>query len=183
MIAAAAQGCPQLPTDSNAQKAYAEWLQRQPEATKDAWLAHLLMDSHSTVRREILADYQKSRGTTSWPTIALHRTIAELKTAADELQRRADHKAEVTAAQTRDKKLAKMAADPTATLRETERLVAQRSTNAYGQAAAQLADLRTVLAGTAQAGLAEQQARNLKDKNPKLNMLTSELRRKGFLPK
>jgi hypothetical protein len=45
------------------------------------------------------------------------------------------------------------------------------------------ADLREALVGTPQADLAEKQARNLKDKNPVLRKLISELRKHGFIPK
>ncbi len=76
-----------------------------------------------------------------------------------------------------------MAADPATTLRETEELVARRSTEAYRQIAMLLAELRAALAGSEQSGLAEEQARKLRTKNPTLRLLTSELRREGFLPK
>jgi hypothetical protein len=76
-----------------------------------------------------------------------------------------------------------MAADPTRTLRETEKLVKQRSTKAYRQIATLLADLREALAGNEQSGLAEEQARKLKKANPTLHRLTSELRREALLPK
>jgi hypothetical protein len=76
-----------------------------------------------------------------------------------------------------------MAVDPTQTLRKTEKLVTQRSGEAYCQIATLLAELRDALAGTEQSGLAEQQAQKLKSKNPTLHLLTRELRRQGFLPK
>jgi hypothetical protein len=76
-----------------------------------------------------------------------------------------------------------MAADPMPTLRETEKLVAQRSTDSYHQLATLLADLREALAGSDQSDLAEKQAQKLKKQNPTLHMLTSELRRQGFIPK
>jgi hypothetical protein len=76
-----------------------------------------------------------------------------------------------------------MAADPAPTLRETERLVQLRSRDSYLEIATLLKDLREALAGTKQAGLAEQQAQKLKKKNPTLHLLTSELRRAGFVAK
>jgi hypothetical protein len=76
-----------------------------------------------------------------------------------------------------------MAADPTPTLRETERLVEQRSTDAYNQIASLLTELREALSGTAKSGLAEQQAQKLRKEHPTLKMLISALRRTGFLPK
>jgi len=119
----------------------------------------------------------------SWPTIRLDRTIAELEAAATGIHQKATQKAAETAARERAKKLAAMKEDPAPTLQETEKLVAQRSEDYYRQAARLLADLREALAGTPQAGLAGKQASNLKNKNPTLRKLTSELRKQGFIPK
>jgi hypothetical protein len=76
-----------------------------------------------------------------------------------------------------------MAADPARTLRETEKLVTQCSSEAYRQIATLLAELREALAGSDHSGLADQQAKKLKKEFPTRRLLTSELRRKGLLPK
>ena len=113
----------------------------------------------------------------------LDRTIAELRAAALAIERDLKRKHAEEAARKRAKRLADMAADPMRALRETERLVKQRSTDAYHEIAMRLADLREALSGSEQSGLADQQARKLKDKNPTLNLLTAELRGQGFLKK
>lgn len=79
--------------------------------------------------------------------------------------------------------LAAMAADPAKTLRKTEELLKERSTETYREIATLLADLREALAGSKQEGLAEEQASTLKSKHPTLNVLIRELRRAGFLKK
>jgi hypothetical protein len=140
-----------------------------------------MADPQSAVRREILAEFQKSRNVSSWPTIHLDRTIAALEAAAGEIQQESNRKEREKAARQRAKKLVNMATDPTPTLSETERLVQKRSTDAYNQAATLLADLREAIASSSQSGLAEQQARMLKDTNPTLRMLTTALRSKGLL--
>jgi hypothetical protein len=183
LIAAAARNAPALPQRSDAENQYEAWLQRQPEATRNAWLAQLMADPGSAVRREILAEFQKSQGTSSWPTVSLGRTIAELEAAAEDIQSDKNRKNAEKAARARAKKLADLAADPMPTLRETEQLVKQRGTDAYHQIALLLADLREALAGSEQSDLPEQQARKLKNSHPTLRMLTSELRRQGFLQK
>ena len=76
--------------------------------------------------------------------------------------------------------LKKMAADPTFHVKKIKKLVDQRSTRAYQQAARILADLREALAGTDQAGLAERQALALRAKYPRLNRLLGALREEGF---
>jgi hypothetical protein len=182
-IAAAARNCPPMIGANDPAKLHLEWLGRQPAATKDRWLAELLGDPNSTVRREMLADFRKSTPAPSWPTIRLDRTIAELEAAATGIHQKATQKAAEIAARQRAKKLAEMKEDPAPTLQETEKLVAQRSEDYYRQAARLLSDLREALAGTPQADLAEKQASNLKNKNPTLRKLTSELRKQGFIPK
>jgi hypothetical protein len=109
--------------------------------------------------------------------------MAELEKEAREIEQDSEKKEAAKAARRRAKKLAKMAADPTPYLRETEQLVAQRTTDAYRQVSQLLADLREALAGSTQAGLAEKQAQKLKTRNPTLRLLTAALRREGFLPK
>jgi hypothetical protein len=84
-IAAAAKGAPQLPTQPDSIKAYAKWLRNQTEKSKTAWLCDLMSDPQSTVRRTILAEYQKDSHIPAWPTSATNRTVAEIKAAAREI--------------------------------------------------------------------------------------------------
>jgi hypothetical protein len=183
LIAAAAQNSPSLPESRDSAKQYVAWLKRLPQAKKTTWLAQLMADPGSAVRREILAEFHKTQIVPSWPTVILDRTIAELRAASVDIERDNSRKSAERDARQRAKKLADMAADPTRTLHETEQLVKQRSTDAYQQIARLLADLQESLSGGKQSGLAAQQARKLKDKNPTLTRLTAELRRQGFLKK
>ena len=183
LIAATADGGPRLPVPTDASSEYAEWLKRQPAATKDMWLAEWLSDPRSSLRREILAEFQKSRNASLWPAVRRDRSIAALKAQANEIQDESNRKSAEKAARQKAKRLAQMAADPDRTLRETQKLAAQRTTEAYRQVATLLADLREALVGNERSGLAEQQAQELRSKNPTLRHLIRELRREGFLPK
>jgi hypothetical protein len=142
-----------------------------------------MADPHVAVRSEILAEYQKSQNTPSWPTIRLDRTIAEITAAAEGIQLENDRKDADAAARRRAKKLADMAADPAKILRKTEEVVKERNLDAYRQIAMLLADLREALSGSDQSSLAEQQARTLKEKYPTRHHLVAELRGQGFLKK
>jgi hypothetical protein len=183
LLAAAAEGSPPLGTKEDRNKDYAAWLQTQAAATKDAWLAQWLSDPKSAVRQEILEAFRLSRETASWPTVRLDRTITQLNETATGIEQREKRKAADKAARQRARKLADMKADPAPTLRETERLVKQRSTDSYAQLASLLADLREALAGSNQASLPDQQAQKLRRENPTLTVLVSQLRRAGFLQK
>jgi hypothetical protein len=176
LLSAAARNSPPLPSREDSGSGYAAWLNRQPEAAKDAWLAELLEDPGSSVRREILAEFRKSHSTASWPTLCRNRTVAELIAAAEEIHCDTERKDAEKAARARAKRLAGMAADHTSTFRQTEQLLKERNLDAYQQIAQLLADLREALSGSEQSDLAEQQARKLKDKNPTLHNLTSALR-------
>lgn len=183
LIAAAAEGNSGRPVQEQTSRQYAGWLQSLSQETKDAWLQDWLADAHSSARSDMLEEFHKSRPKAAWPTVPRARTIAELETAAEVLHQKAVRKADEEAAQQRAKRLAGMVDDPAPTLRETERLVKLRSRDSYIEIATLLKDLREALAGTKQSRLAEQQAQKLKKANPTLNLLTSELRRAGFLAK
>jgi hypothetical protein len=181
-IAAAAEGNQGRPMQEDPGELHTRWLQGLPQATKDAWLLEWLADAHSSARSEMLAEFRKSRPMAGWPTVQRNRTIAELETAAEDIHEHGVRKAAEKAARQRAQRLAGMAADPTPTLRETERLVKVRSRDSYSEIATLLKDLREALAGTERSALAEQQAQKLKKENPSLHVLTSELRRAGFVP-
>jgi len=183
LIAAAAQDSPALPSRDDPQGAPAEWLRGQAQPKKDGWLAQLLSDPDANVRSELVAEFRKSRKAPLWPSIRRDRTIAELEALADEIGQEAQRRAAEKAARARTKRLADMAADPSGCLRETEQLVKQRGRDAYGQISKLLAELREALAGSDRSGLAQQQAQKLKNQNPTLRLLISELRREGLLAK
>jgi hypothetical protein len=183
LIAAAARNSPPLPAGTDSGKDYAAWLARQPEAVKNGWLNQLMLDRNAPVRAEMLAEFQKSQTTKSWPTSRAGRSVAQMQTEAEDIQIETDRKEAEAGAVKRAKMLRGMAADPMKTVRETDQLVQVRSGDNYHRIAMLLADLREALAGTDQAALPEQQARLLKQKYPTLNLLTKELREQGFLKK
>lgn len=83
LIAAAAQHCPPMPERRDPLGQYIAWLKKQPAAIKNAWLAQLMAEPDSAVRREILAKFQKSERTADWPTVQNNRTMTALRAAAD----------------------------------------------------------------------------------------------------
>jgi hypothetical protein len=183
LLAAAAEASPPLPSTTDSSANHAEWLRTQPAERKDAWLSALMADPRSPVRREMLAEFQKARNAPAWSAARTGRTITALRARAEEFHAESDRKTKEKSERDRSRRLAQMAADPAPTVRETEALVGQRGARAYEQVASLLADLRDALAGGSQSGLADEQARKLRDNHPTLRTLVSQLRRKGFLPK
>ncbi len=181
LIAAAAQDSPPAVAKPDAGNEQLTWLKGQSTTTKDAWLASLMTNPGPGVRAEVVAKFLRERGAPAWKTVNRGRTIAELREAADTVAALAARKSAEKAAQQRKKRLAKAAGNPAIVLTKTEQLVSERSTRAYEQIATMLAELREALANTDQPDLAERQAQKLKKKYPTLNVLTSQLRRQGFL--
>jgi hypothetical protein len=183
LLAAAAEKSPALPPQADVQGQYADWLRQMPTASKDALLSRLMADPQSAVRGDLLADFHKDRPRAAWPAVESHRTISELLAAADKAKEEASRRKSQKAARERAKKIAKLAADPEPALRQSEQLMKQRSSDAYRQIACLLADVREALAGSARSSLADEHAQKLKTANPTLRVLTSELRKQGFLKK
>lgn len=183
LIAAAAEGAPAIVERAKSGRDYATWVDSQPLATKNAWLSQLMADSESSVRSEMLAEFQKSRMAPSWPTSPMEQTVGDLLKAGEEIEAEANRKKAKAASRRRAEKLTQMAVDPMPTLLETEELVRQKSTQSYEKAAQLLADLHKATAGNSNAYLAEQQAHKLRGQNPTRKLLVKVLREKGFLKK
>lgn len=183
LIAAAAQESPPLPKNGDAKKTYAEWIKAQSQAAKDAWLVETLQDSGATARAEMLAKYRADSNAPAWPTRIANRTLTQLEDLSQNVAKQIERKAEVRAARLREKRLVNIAKDPKKILQETERLVKERSSEAYAQIAERLAELREALSASGGSNLAEKQAQKLKAAHPTLKKLVGELRKKGFLPK
>jgi len=183
LIAAAARDSPPAPGRAEAQNAFEDWVAAQPVSAKDAWLARLMSDPQSNVRSELLAQFRKARPNATWPTVSVSRSFNELDQLAETIQQDEDRRKAAAAEAKRARQLKKMSADPSATVRKIEKLVAERSLDAYAKAAALLADLRDALMGTNQSSLADSQALKLKQTNPHACNLFSALRAKGFFPK
>jgi hypothetical protein len=85
LLATAAKHSPKLPKRKKASSSYTSWLKKQPTARKHEWLARLMEDPESSVRRELLNEYRDATGGEPWPTADSQRTIADLLREAGEL--------------------------------------------------------------------------------------------------
>jgi hypothetical protein len=111
------------------------------------------------------------------------RTISQLRSEAEEIEKESAKRKAAAAARARTRLLTKMAEAPTPFLRKTEQLVIERTTSSYSKASSILADLREALKESGKSEMAEAQARKLHDAHPQLRLLTAALRREGFIPK
>lgn len=142
LIAAAGRQSGPLPQQEDPFTQYSRWLAGQPAAAKDQWLMEILANKDSPVRSEILAKFRQESQCPAWPTTPASRTIAELSRLAEDIAGEEEAKTAAEATRQRKRELKKMAADPTFHVKKIKKLVDQRSTRAYQQAARILADLR-----------------------------------------
>ncbi len=183
LIAAAAHDVPNAPPPLDPRATYRDWIAEQPQDKKDAWLVELMAEANSTARTKLLTAFRKSRPTPTWQTVSRSQSLAQLEAEAKQIEGAMAEKRAAVAAQSRARKLAKMAQDPKPFLKKSEELVEERSSQSYERIGSLLAELREALAETEKSGLAESQAWKLHEKHPTLRMLTSALRRHGFLSK
>ncbi len=123
LIAAAAMTSPPAQKKHDVNSQLANWLQEQPQKSKDDWLTELVTDPTSNARCDILSAFRQSCPTPARPTVKSNRMIAELLKAAETIgEENKRHQAEKTA-QAKSKCLADMAKDPERYLRETKVLV------------------------------------------------------------
>ena len=179
-LAAAAQGAPPLPANSGLKVSPQQWLQGQSPARKDAWLAGLLSEDHAAVRPELVQAYRDDQPATAWPVVETGRTLEQLGAAAAETRQDMKAKAAAKREQERQQRLAKIAKDPDATLKQVDELVSTFSTSGYEEASKLLAELLEARPADG-AKLAEAKAQMLRKKYPTKYRLVAALRAQDLL--
>jgi hypothetical protein len=181
MIAAAAQQSPPLPKLPDAETSLTKWIAKQSPANLRALVESLLGADASSVRVETLARIREDMGAATWPLAESTRTLGQLHDLARALgeKRRLREKNAKDAA--RRKRLAAIAADPDRAVADIEKLVEERSTNSYEQAAAALLDLREALGPELGPARATALAEGLRRQKPRSNLLIHALRKHGLL--
>lgn len=179
-LAAAAQRAPSLPANSGLKVSPQQWLKGQSQARKDAWLVALLSEDHAAVRPELVRAYRDDQPAAAWPVVNTGRTLEQIGAAATEIQEDMKAKAAAKSEQERQERLAKMAKDPDAVLKQVDELVKTFSNSGYEEASKLLADLREARPADG-AKLAEAKAQMLRKKYPTKNTLVKALRERELL--
>jgi hypothetical protein len=183
LIAAAAKRGPALAPDKQAGPDFLTWVKTQPETQKNEWLAEWLADPTTNLRAELLNNFRSQLDVSTWPTVIIGRTMAELQSVANEVHEQAKKKAVAAAAKKKADRKAKIAADPEAFLQQTESLATGHSSNRYREISAILVEAREALTASGRADMANEQAVKLVQLFPTQTKLIGELRRHGFVPK
>ena len=185
---------PLIPVVLSPAQRIAPWLKTLSVKQAKDYLKQLLVGDTMAIKAETLAEIaeqnQLALKLPAWPTVNLSRTYKDLLQltaglredydAKEEKKRKAKAKRAAAKKQKeREKRLAAMVKDPQKWIAETDRLVGERGTASYKQAAEILADLKEAIGGAKGAQIAHQHAAHLANKYPRLNHLKSSLRKSG----
>ncbi|MFG0294654.1 MAG: hypothetical protein ACF8PG_02010 [Maioricimonas sp. JB045] len=192
----AAESLPR-PQRTDRQQAWSAWIRSQPVEQKDAWLCQLMESTDHAVRRTILQLYRQSNPAGCWPTTNVERTLKQILQVADDVRdgripapkpqhrpQPSEPPPQQSAPQQTEwqRRLATIAANPAPLIRQAEKLIDNKRSSDYAEAAQLLCDLREALAGTDREDLAFAEARRLKEKYPHRRAMIRTLRDHGLLP-
>jgi hypothetical protein len=180
LIAAAANIAPAAPARGDQKNLIDAWLQQRSADELRSWLRRVACGEGASVQSEILAAIRSDHQLDTWPTAASPRTYGQLYELAQELASARRQREGKAADRARLKRLKSLAAEPDAAIAEAQKLVEQRSTEHYRQAATILAELRDALGPIDGIPLANAAAREMTRKYPTLSKLKRALRDQGL---
>ncbi len=192
LVDAAAIGIPAFNAQRSQGDALNAWLTKLADARRDEIIQRLLSEDPVAVKAELLSEIRDSQQTPSWPVEPPTRTVAQLLQLCESLRQKEDEKEKKQAAakakreadkaeKQRQARMVEMQSTPESWLKKASKLVEDRGTDNYREAASILADLRDAVGGEQGIKIARKHAAHLAQKYPTLNVLKSSLRKKELL--
>ena len=192
LVDAAAIGIPAFNAQGSQGDAVNTWLTKLADARRDEIIQRLLSEDPVAVKAELLSAIRDSQQTPSWPVEPPTRTVAQLLQLCESLRQKEDEKEKKQAAakakreadkaeKQRQARMVEMQSTPESWLKKASKLVEDRGTDNYREAASILADLRDAVGGEQGNKIARKHAAHLAQKYPTLNVLKSSLRKKELL--
>jgi hypothetical protein len=192
LIDAAATGILAYQVQATQEDAVSSWLTSMPSSKQVEIIQRLLSQDPNELKAELLSEIRQSQQAVDWPVELPKRTISELmeicegvrKKEDDRLERLALTKAKRQADKAekiRQVRMAEMKSAPEEWLTKATKLVEERGTDNYREAASILADLSEAVGGEEGTKIARKHAAHLAKKNPNLKMLKSSLRKQQLL--
>jgi hypothetical protein len=159
---------------------------------KSAIIERLLGEDPVVVKAEMMAEIRDSQKAIAWPVESPTRTLADLLDKCEvlrsieiEKQKKAEaieaKRAAAKAEKERQKRIAKIKADPQSWLGKATELVNARGRESYYEAAKILTDVREAIRGEEGRNVACTHAAQLVKSNPTLSVLKSAMRKKGLV--
>jgi hypothetical protein len=192
LVDAAAIDIPTFNSKNSQVDSATAWLAKLADTRRGEIIQRLLSEDPVALKAELLAEIRDSRQAVTWPVESPTRTMAYLLEKCGRLRAKADEKKKQQAAakakraaekaeKERQAKMAEMRASPDTWLKKASKLVEERRTDSYREAAIILADLRDAVGGEQGNMIARKHAAHLAKENPTRNLLKSSLRDCGLL--
>ncbi len=192
LVDAAATGIPTFNAQGSQGDSVKAWLTTITDTRRNEIIQRLLSEDPVALKAELRSEARDSQQAPSWPVQPPTRTVALLRQMGEVLRNKKDEKEKAQAAakaireadnaeQQRQARMVEMRSAPDSWLKKASKLVAERGTDNYREAASILADLRDAVGGEQGKKIAHMHAAHLAQKYPTLNVLKSSLRKKELL--
>jgi hypothetical protein len=192
LVEAAASGIPAFNPQGSQSDCVNGWLTKLADSRRNEIIQRLLTEDPVDLRAELISEIRDTQQAPSWPTEPPTRTVAQLLQTCETLRHNADEKQQKQASakakreadkaeKQRQARMIEMRSAPETWLKKASKLVEDRGTDNYCEAASILADLRDAVGGEQGKKLARKHAAHLAQKHPTLNTLKSSLRKKQLL--
>ncbi|MFN7291836.1 MAG: hypothetical protein ACK5YR_08520 [Pirellula sp.] len=188
MIEAASEGIPDFNLDEIKSTMERNWISSLSPNQLTEIIRLLLSGDPVDLRNSLLSEMRSQLPAIAWPTSNLQRSAETLmdlvKTVRDKVVQQKRIKAAAKAKRDAEKaekerqsRMVAIKAAPDEWLKKTSKLVEERGTENYREAASILADLREAIGGAEGEKIARKHAAHLTKKHPTLSMLKSSLRK------
>ncbi len=168
------------------------WLESITDSHRNKIIQRLLSEDPVALKAELLSEIRDSQQAPSWPVETPTRTVAQLLQMSESLRQKEEEKQKKQAAakakreadkaeEQRQARMVEMQSAPDTWLKKASKLVEDRGTDNYREAASILADLRDAVGGDKGSKIARTHAAHLAQKYPTLKVLKSSLRKKQLL--
>ncbi len=192
LVDAAAIGIPPFSAQGSQNDSVNAWLNKLTELRRIEIIQRLLSEDPVALKAELLSEVRESKLAVTWPVEPPSRTIAQLLKSCELLRQKEDEKEKkqadakvkreaAKAEKQRQARMVEMKSAPDTWLKKASKLVEERGTENYREAASILADLREALSSEQGNKITRQHAAHLVQKYPTLRMLKSSLRKKSLL--
>ncbi len=192
VVDAAAIGIPAFSTQGSQSDSVNSWLMSLTESRRNEIIQRLLSEDAVALKAELLTEVRDSKSSVTWPVEPPSRTVAQLLKSCEVLRQKEEEKQKkqahakakreaAEAEKQRQARMVEMRSAPDTWLKKASKLVEERGTENYREAASILADLREALGSEQGNIMTRTHAAHLAQKHPTLKMLKSSLRKKALL--
>lgn len=192
LVEAAASDIPTLDDRGSQADSVKTWLAKLADSRRNEIIQRLLSEDPVALKAFLLSEIRDSQPTALWPIEPPTRTLTQLVQICGMLRQQEEEKQEKQAAakakreadkaeKQRLARMIEMQSAPDTWLKKVSKLVEERGTDNYREAANILADLRDAVGGEQGNKISRKHAAHLAQKYPTLNVLKSALRKKQLL--